>query len=195
MLINNDAAPATNSNSHNSSRNSEGGDLLLFIRNAFSKPRSVGALIPASQGLARKIAATCNSLKPSTLIELGPGTGVITEKIGHLNPKLIEIDDQFSNRLREKFPELLVLNECAIEFLGKLDYPVGVICSIPLINNPAANEIKAALSRCRTKGLLDWVVIYSYGNTNPLRGCGFEHEHLVAKISLNFPPARIWLNY
>ncbi len=194
MLIKRDVLLIPDSNFPAVTRKAVSGDLLLFLRNAISKPRSIGALIPASQALAIKMAVICHSLKPSALIELGPGTGVITEKIRHLSPKLVEIDSQFSDHLSDKFPELTVFNECAVKFLEKLDSPVGVICSIPLINNPAANEIKAAISRCRTERLLEWVAIYSYGNANPLAGCGFEHEHLVAKVPLNFPPARIWLN-
>ncbi len=169
-------------------------DFLLFFRNAIINPRSVGALIPASHALSAKMAEICNSLKPSALVELGPGTGVITEKIRHLDPTLVEIDEKFSKRLRKKFPELEVFNECAVAFLENLDQPAGVICSIPLINNPAAKRIKAAIAKSRSAGHLEWVAIYSYGKTNPLNGCGFNNEHLVAKIPFNFPPARIWLN-
>jgi phosphatidylethanolamine/phosphatidyl-N-methylethanolamine N-methyltransferase len=190
----NSALPIAEPSPPNAGKQARNRDFFLFLRNAIKNPRSVGALIPASQALSAKMAALCDSLQPSALIELGPGTGVITERIRHLDPRLVEIDEKFSERLRGKFPGLQIFNECAVEFLEKLDYPAGVICSIPLINNPAAKKIKAAIARQRSAGLLEWVAIYSYGKTNPLADCGFENEQLVAKIPINFPPARIWLN-
>lgn len=167
---------------------------FLFLRNAISNPRTVGALIPASQTLSKKIASICLALNPTSLVELGPGTGVITDQIRGFKPKLVEIDPQFSNHLQRKFSELEVFNECAIEYLQRIDFPVSIVCSIPLINNPISNDIKSAISHARAAGLLEWILIYTYGRKNPLAGCGFKNEKLIEKVNFNLPPARIWLN-
>jgi phosphatidylethanolamine/phosphatidyl-N-methylethanolamine N-methyltransferase len=187
LLVNDSKASVLNDSS---GRNAA----FLFIRNAISNPRTVGALIPASKALSTKIACICYALNPTTLVELGPGTGVITDKILGFKPKLVEIDPKFSNHLQRKFSELEVFNECAIEYLQRIDRPVSIVCSIPLINNPISNEIKSAISRARAAGLLEWILIYSYGRKNPLAGCGFKNEKLIEKVNFNLPPARIWLN-
>ena len=45
------------------------------------KPRSVGAIAPSGRQLARAMAAQVDPALPGSVVELGPGTGVITRAL------------------------------------------------------------------------------------------------------------------
>jgi phospholipid N-methyltransferase len=55
--------------------------MCLFIKQFFSNPISTGAVHPSSDELANLITETAELKKRSTIVEIGSGTGVFTEKI------------------------------------------------------------------------------------------------------------------
>ncbi|HSZ73188.1 MAG TPA: hypothetical protein VK779_00090, partial [Rhizomicrobium sp.] len=54
---------------------------LHFLRALIARPKNVGAIAPSSPALARAIAAQVDPAREGTVLELGPGTGVITEAL------------------------------------------------------------------------------------------------------------------
>ena len=54
-------------------------DDVRFIRTWFERPLRVGAVTPSSKALARTMAGFIDPTAPGPIIELGPGTGPITE--------------------------------------------------------------------------------------------------------------------
>jgi phospholipid N-methyltransferase len=72
-------------------------------------PRSVGAIAPSSIQLARRVAE--NVTPGSRVIELGPGTGVVTRELlartgGHGALLAVDTDRTFVERLRRAWPEI-----------------------------------------------------------------------------------------
>lgn len=68
--------------------------------------KSVGALAPSSRFLVKKMLATIDFSKDIRILELGPGTGVITKEIlQHLSPnsKLtsVELNEDFCKKLEK----------------------------------------------------------------------------------------------
>ncbi len=90
----------------------------LFFKRFLANPGLVGALLPSSPALCREITADINIESAEAVIELGPGTGVITDVIlVCLNPRTkfvaIELDDKMYEALRRNRPGLHVVNDSA----------------------------------------------------------------------------------
>jgi len=86
--------------------------LVLFLKVMLKQPTSVCALTPSSRYLARAMAKGLDIDVDETVIELGPGTGALTEEIQHIIGREgrylgIELEPRFVSLLRERFPSLL----------------------------------------------------------------------------------------
>jgi len=127
------------------------------------------------------------------IIELGAGTGSLSRHISAMNPVLIERNREWAALLRKRFPYLEVRAECATHTLAKLDEPVGVVSSIPLLNNPQSADIKQLLGRKYQEGLIRFCILYTYGWNNPLAGVGFGESRREHFVSRSVPPAWVWV--
>src|SRR6266581_2913664 len=56
-------------------------DEVRFIRTWIEKPLSLGAVTPSGRALARTMAAYIDPSRPGPIVELGPGTGPVTEAL------------------------------------------------------------------------------------------------------------------
>ncbi len=56
-------------------------DTLRFLRALIARPKHVGAVAPSSRALARAIARQIEPACSGPILELGPGTGVITQAL------------------------------------------------------------------------------------------------------------------
>lgn len=162
----------------------------------------VGAVLPASLALSKAVAAATRDAITSrqppeasafNVYELGAGTGALTESIREMRPVLVERDARFSALLRTRFPELEVRTECATEALSNLRTPAGIVSSIPLLNNPHSAQLKQALERRYADGLIRFLVLYSYGALDPLRGTSLAEGDRTAVIWKSIPPASVWV--
>jgi phospholipid N-methyltransferase len=90
----------------------------LFLKRFIANPGIVGALLPSSPGLCREITSHINIESAEAVIELGPGTGVITDEIlSKINPQTkfvaIELDNKMYENLRRNRPSLNIVNDSA----------------------------------------------------------------------------------
>jgi len=178
-------------------------DDLRFLKSLVARPRAIGAIAPSSPALARKIALQVNPDVPGTVLELGPGTGVITDALigrGIRVDRLIavEADPDLAQLMRERFPTLRVVEGDAFDLdrtlprdaIGPL---AATVSGLPLLNFPPAKRralILSALTRMTTGGPF---VQFSYGFTAPVPA---DREISVAQAAFvlaNLPPARIWV--
>ena len=166
---------------------------VFFFKKYLTSPHSVGSVTPSSKRLGQKISKIINKLEPIKILELGSGTGAITHQIQNKNPTLVEIDPDLAAILRKKFPKLKILNSCALLELGRLDSEVGILMSIPLVNNPIKRKFIAAINQARREQKIKWCVTYTYGLSNPLPKIFFKNQKRAAVCFLNFPPASIWV--
>lgn len=76
----------------------------------YSKPKkSLGQHFLCDKNIAAKIVGSIQSETPSSIIEIGPGRGVLTDFLVQKFPeilRLIEIDEQLYSDLTEKYPQL-----------------------------------------------------------------------------------------
>src|SRR5499433_4209486 len=89
-------------------------DEVQFIRSWIEKPLSTGAVMPSSKLLARTMARLVDTDTPGPIVELGPGTGPVTEALvaRGVDPArlvLVEFDPTFCRLLRKRYPEATVL--------------------------------------------------------------------------------------
>jgi phospholipid N-methyltransferase len=174
-----------------------------FLHRFFREPRAVGAVAPATRVLAERVAAAARQAHgrqcaeapgaPLQVLELGAGTGALTQDIQSLRPILVERDPGWAALLRQRFPDLEVRQECATESLARLSCPTGVVTSIPLLNNPQSRQLKALLAARHAEGLLPFCVLYTYGWSNPLKDAGFREARRFSFVTRSLPPACVWV--
>lgn len=112
--------------------------VISFILEYLKKPRLVGAVAPSSPALVRRMLKPVNWNTATTIVEFGPGTGVVTKGILlRMRPdaKLIayELNKTFADNLRNKDPRLTVKQESAAAMTEKPDV---IISSLPLLAMP-----------------------------------------------------------
>ncbi|MGL5353252.1 MAG: SAM-dependent methyltransferase, partial [Clostridium sp.] len=54
---------------------------LNFLEEYIKSPRTIGAVAPSSERLAKKMIESINFESAECIVEYGPGTGVFTEKL------------------------------------------------------------------------------------------------------------------
>jgi phosphatidylethanolamine/phosphatidyl-N-methylethanolamine N-methyltransferase len=179
-------------------------DTTLFLQQWFANPQRTGSVAPSSPQLAAAMAQWLPSDPESFVLELGPGTGAVTEaliKRGLREERLIAIEHnpKMAELLREKFPRAQIVTGDAWHLdhlLRSRREPIetvgAVISSLPLLNFPPA-EAEALTEKIRTVLAPEghWVQ-YSYhlGKKQVRGAASFQLRH--SKIVwLNFPPARV----
>jgi len=176
----------------------------LFIREWLRRPHQIGAIAPSSRHLGNAMARWLPADRDDLVVELGPGTGAITEALlahGLDASRLVAIEKspELVAVLRERFPAIGIITGDAREMRallrehGRGEHRVGaVMSSLPL------RQFKEEFTRglaAAIRGLLRpggcWVQ-YSYhlGNSGQH---GSEHFHLRCSdiVWRNLPPARV----
>jgi phospholipid N-methyltransferase len=174
---------------------------LLFIREAVCHPRSVGALIPSSPALAKRMAGEVPDLPGASVIELGAGTGVVTESLlkqglppSHL--LAVERSPALAEMLQQKFPAIRVVCGDAgdlteiLQQAGVQGRRHDVVSSLPLKSLPAdsVHRIRTAIGNVLAAGGI-WIQ-FTYSLARAPAPPGF----LLLRSSVvwaNMPPARM----
>jgi 16S rRNA (adenine1518-N6/adenine1519-N6)-dimethyltransferase len=99
--------------------------------------KSRGQNFLTSAGVADRIVNAAQLCDTDSIVEIGPGLGILTEKIAarpHRSLTLVELDSRLAVRLQERFADVRVVNAdfLAIDFAALLDdSPVKVIGNLP----------------------------------------------------------------
>lgn len=174
---------------------------LDFIRGLIARPKNVGAIAPSSPALARAIAQQVDPALPGPVLELGPGTGVVTEALVErgIAPERItavEYDADFARLVQRRFPKARVVRGDAFDLahtLGNGEAFAAVVSGLPLLNHPVERRralIEGALSRLKPDAPY---VQFSYGTRPPIPAPDGTRVTRAAVVWLNLPPARVWV--
>jgi phosphatidylethanolamine/phosphatidyl-N-methylethanolamine N-methyltransferase len=170
-----------------------------FLRGLWRNPGAVSAPTPSSPALAAAIAAKVDPLRPGLVVELGAGTGVVTEALlaRNIAPErliAIEYSAYFADLLRQRFPGVTVVQGDAFAFERYI--PPGaelaaVVSGVPLLNFPLAKR-RALITRALTLvGPSGRFIQLSYGWRPPISSAfGIAPEKTV--VWRNLPPAHVW---
>jgi len=179
-------------------------DPTLFFRLWLKDPFRIGAIAPSSRDLARAMASLVPDSQHYPIVELGGGTGVITQALldrGIPAQKLIvvERDPTLHDLLQKRFPAVNVVQGDAAH-LGALLHPHGiskvstVVSGLPLLvfRKSVQQEIIAAAFAVLERGAP--FIQFTYGPFSPLPRKELGLVGRVRKRVLNnLPPASIWV--
>jgi phosphatidylethanolamine/phosphatidyl-N-methylethanolamine N-methyltransferase len=179
-------------------------DEMQFIRSWIEKPLSTGAVMPSSRVLARAMARYVDPRSQGPVIELGPGTGPVTEALVRhgVDPSrlvLVEFNPDFCRLLRTRYPAATVVQGDAYRLrrlLGSyVDEPAAAVVSgLPLVTKPLRARLRLISDAMTLLAEGAPFVQFTYAMLPPipkeLSGVRAESSEL---IWMNLPPARVWV--
>jgi phosphatidylethanolamine/phosphatidyl-N-methylethanolamine N-methyltransferase len=140
------------------------------------------------------------------VVELGPGTGAITEALlqrgvapGRL--VLVEFDAAFCALLRRRFPGTRVIQGDAYHLAQSLhailDRPAeAIVSSLPLLNKPERERVSLLTDAFELMAPDGCFIQFTYGMLSPVprknATLAFNAE-VSPPVWLNLPPARVWV--
>jgi phosphatidylethanolamine/phosphatidyl-N-methylethanolamine N-methyltransferase len=179
-------------------------DMTVFLQEWFANPQRTGSLAPSSPQLAAAMAHWLPANPESFVLELGPGTGAVTDmliKRGLREDRLIAIErnPKMARLLRDKFPRAQIINGDAWQLdhlLRSRREPIesvgAVISSLPLLNFP--HEEAEALTQ-KIRAVLEpdgnWVQYSYHLGKKQVRGATTFKLRASKIVWFNFPPARV----
>ena len=175
------------------------GDIVRFIRTW----STTGAIAPSGRALARRMTDHVAPSGTDPILELGPGTGVVTRALlerGVAPERLIavEFNPEFCTILGDRYPGVRVVRGDAYD-LGTTLAGIhdgefaAAVSSLPLLLRPPADRrrlILDVLSRLAPGGAL---AQFSYSPKPPAPAAPADYRlDGSGWIVMNMPPARVW---
>jgi phospholipid N-methyltransferase len=148
---------------------------IQFLQAFFKNPLKVGAIVPSSSELARKMIDGFEPNKDSIILELGVGTGAITKFVQESVPNResylgVELDRSLVKSLNRKFPDLKIVRGNACKSfslhkrtgLGDVKYIVSCLpfVSIP---NEVGKKILLEIDKFMEQGCVFRTFQYAHG--------------------------------
>jgi phosphatidylethanolamine/phosphatidyl-N-methylethanolamine N-methyltransferase len=179
-------------------------DEVRFIRSWLEKPLATGAVTPSGKILARTMAGFVDPNADGPVIELGPGTGPVTEALVEqgIDPArlmLVEFNPTFCRLLRTRYPSATVVQGDAYRLrrlLGDLlRVPAAAIVSgLPLVTKPLKTRLRLISDAFALMSPGAPFVQFTYAVISPIpRALAGVHVEASERIWLNLPPARVWV--
>jgi phosphatidylethanolamine/phosphatidyl-N-methylethanolamine N-methyltransferase len=179
-------------------------DTTVFLQEWLANPQRTGSIAPSSPQLAAAMAHWLPADPESYVLELGPGTGAVTEaliKRGLREDRLVAIErnPKMARLLRDKFPraQIIIGDAWHLDHLLRsrrepIESVGAVISSLPLLNFPQA-EAEALTQKIRA--MLEpegnWVQYSYHLGKKQVRGAASFQLRASKIVWLNFPPARV----
>ncbi len=180
------------------------GEEIRFFRGWMDGPKAVGSILPTSAATARRMASVADPASRLPVLELGPGTGVITKAIlerGIAPDRLVSVEysHDFVRHLIRDFPGVTFIRGDAFNLKSTLG-PLSaahfdcVVSGIPLLNFPM--EKRVALIEDLLGRIPEGrpVVQITYGPRSPVApGLGNYTVEKLDFVIRNLPPAHLWV--
>ena len=175
----------------------------VFFKHWLRSPKSMGSIIPSSMYLARAIAEEATWEPGSHVIELGGGTGAITQGllergIPAANLVVIELESNLYNYLADRYPEVTVVQGDATrldEIIARLpiEQVSTVISGLPMVRMPLAFKRAIIDQAFAAMPPGHFMLQYTYSPLAPVPVNDFNLEATLARYVIrNFPPAAVW---
>jgi phosphatidylethanolamine/phosphatidyl-N-methylethanolamine N-methyltransferase len=179
-------------------------DEVHFLRSWFEKPLTTGAVMPSSKVLARTMAAYVDPNSKGPVVELGPGTGAVTQALVErgVDPArlvLVEFNPSFCRMLRVRYPAATVVQGDAYRLRRLLDTTLrepadAIVSGLPLVTKPMRTRVRLigeAMMLLRPGAPF---VQFTYAMVPPIpKGLTGIRTEASPLIWLNLPPARVWI--
>jgi phosphatidylethanolamine/phosphatidyl-N-methylethanolamine N-methyltransferase len=179
-------------------------DEMRFIRSWIEKPLSIGSVTPSSKALARAMAAYVDPNSNGPVIELGPGTGPVTEALlaRGIDPArliLLEFDPTFCRLLRKRYPAATVVQGDAYSLKRALgshlaEPAAAMVSGLPLFTKPLKTRLKLIYEAFALMLPGAPFVQFTYATVPPIpKALDRVRAEASERIWMNIPPARIWV--
>lgn len=180
-------------------------DSARFLKTLVAAPRLTGAVAPSGKALARAMATAIGSPSHGLVVELGPGTGPVTQSLieAGMVPErlvLVEYDAAFCRLLKQRFAPAAVVEGDAYDLPRALapfaGQPIAaVVSSLPLLNQPPFRREKLINDAFTLMGPSGAFVQFTYGLLSPIPREVYAGRYSAVRsrpILLNLPPAFVW---
>jgi len=179
-------------------------DEVRFLRSWIEKPLRMGAVMPSGKILARTMAQYVDVDSNAPVVELGPGTGAITNAliehgIDQKRLVLVEFNPGFCALLRDRYPQAKVVQGDAYALRASLGDVLSapasaVVSGLPLVTQPMLKRLKLIRDAFVALAPGAPFVQFTYSVAPPipksLPGVSTEASE---RIWMNLPPARVWV--
>ncbi|HLY45306.1 MAG TPA: hypothetical protein VKQ73_06985 [Stellaceae bacterium] len=175
----------------------------LFFRHWLQRPLAIGAVLPSGRAVARAMARELPAPRGGVVLELGGGTGALTQGLLQAGCRadeliVVEREPALSAVLRRRFPLLRILEADAREvgaLLAELRIAplAGVVSSLPIKWFDLADQ-RAVIDSCFALMGPDGVFLQltnALVSPLPMRPLGIVGVE-VARVWTQFPPVQIW---
>jgi phosphatidylethanolamine/phosphatidyl-N-methylethanolamine N-methyltransferase len=179
-------------------------DEVRFLRSWIEKPLHVGAVMPSGKLLARTMAQYVDAHSTGPVVELGPGTGAITNAliehgVDQKRLVLVEYNPSFCALLRDRYPHARVVQGDAYTLRDTLWNVLSVradavVSGLPLVTKPMLTRVRLIRDAFAALAPGAPFVQFTYSVVPPipksLPGVSTEASE---RIWMNLPPARVWV--
>lgn len=179
-------------------------DEVRFIRSWIEKPLDTGAVMPSGRLLARAMARYVDPTAPGPVIELGPGTGPVTEALVRhgVDPSrlvLVEFNPNFCRLLRSRYPQATVVQGDAYRLRGLLEAQMkepasALVSSLPLMTKTLRTRVRLISDALHLMAPGAPFVQFTYAMVAPIpKATSSITVHASELVLANLPPARVWV--
>jgi phosphatidylethanolamine/phosphatidyl-N-methylethanolamine N-methyltransferase len=179
-------------------------DEVRFIRSWLERPFSTGAVTPSGKILARAMARYVDPKSSGPVVELGPGTGPVTDALveAGVHPSrlvLVESNPVFCRILRARYAEATLVQGDAYSMRRLLEAlllqpTAAVVSGLPLITKPIAMRLRLIRDAFDLMAPGGPFVQFTYSVAAPLpKRLGGISVEASERIWMNIPPARVWV--
>lgn len=178
--------------------------IVKFLIEYFKSPRTVGAVAPSSESLAKKMISDIDFNNAKCIVEYGPGTGVFTDKLVEEKKQdtillLLEYNKEFCTQLEERYNEndnIIIINDSAENvdmYLDKyriknVDYVVSGLPFASLPKNVSNKILKKTRTILKKDGLF---ITFQYTLLKKEFIAGYFKKIEQERVVLNVPPAYV----
>ncbi|MEJ1157182.1 class I SAM-dependent methyltransferase [Prosthecomicrobium sp. N25] len=179
-------------------------DDIRFLRSWVEKPLQIGAVAPSSPQLARLMASYVDPHATGAVLELGPGTGVVTKAIldrGVAPGRVVSVEynEDFCKLLRNRFPGVHFIHGDAYNARHAVQaaFPEplsAVVSSLPLFTRPMPQRVRLLDEAFAMLAPGAPFIQFSYALVPPVpHGAGAFELERTNWVVMNLPPARVWV--
>jgi phosphatidylethanolamine/phosphatidyl-N-methylethanolamine N-methyltransferase len=179
-------------------------DEARFLRSWLERPLVVGAVMPSGKALARTMAAYVDPRIPGPVIELGPGTGPVTDALvrrGVAQDRLVlvEYNPDFCQLLKRRYPKATIVQGDAYDLAetlsGVLSEPAAAtVSSLPLFTKPMDQRLELLEAAQALMHPDAPFIQFTYAVVPPIPARSQSYRTRASnRIWRNLPPARVWV--
>jgi phosphatidylethanolamine/phosphatidyl-N-methylethanolamine N-methyltransferase len=179
-------------------------DEVRFLRSWIEKPLHMGAVMPSGRLLARTMAQYVDVDSNGPVVELGPGTGAITNAliergVDQKRLVLVEYNPGFCALLRDRYPLAKVVQGDAYRLRDSLNHVLGlpasaVVSGLPLVTKPMQTRLRLIRDAFLALAPGAPFVQFTYSVAPPIpRSLPGVSTEASERVWMNLPPARVWV--